>query len=253
MQLLREGQVIAEGATTEDLVSYQSEVGREPDRYTLRVLVSDGVRTAELAIKDPLPFSLFHFIGIGYVHDLDSDGRPEAIVYDFTGGAHCCSQYFIFASDASGIHTLDAFALGNGGIQRIDDLDGDGTPEILAVDDRLALVAGMAFANMPFLPLVLCVGEDRTLDDCTAQFPKVVEQSAAHYEDLLSRPESDETTRQAAAIGVYAHYARLGRPQDGLYRIATRCLDCLGFVEQHRTEIDERLREERPTPLTASP
>ncbi|MCM8747891.1 hypothetical protein NET02_01880 [Thermomicrobiaceae bacterium CFH 74404] len=253
LQLLRDGQVIAEGATSHELASYEPEVGREPDRYALRVLVSDGLESTELPVNDPMPFALFHFIGIGYVHDLDGDWRDEAIVHDFTGGAHCCSNYYILASDASGITTLDAIALGNGGIQGIGDLDGDGTAEILAVDDRLLMFGEIPLALAPYLPLVLCLVGDRTLEDCTTRFPVVVEQSATHYEDMLSHPESDEIVRQAAAIGVYAHYARIGRAQEGLQRIASRCPQCLQFVEQHRAEIDERLREERPLRLTASP
>lgn len=254
LQLLRDRQVVAEGSSTDQFAAgYQSEIEREPDRYALRVLVSDGTQKTEVAVRDPLPHALFHHLEMAYVRDLDGDSRPEAIVLDFTGGAHCCSNYYIFASDASGIHTLDTLALGNGEIQRIGDLDGDGIAEIVAGDDRLALVDDIAMAATPFLPLVLCLQEDKTFSDCTARFPALVEESAAHYEELMASPENDELTRQAAAVGVYAHYARLGRPQDGLYRIASRCLECLQFVEQHRAEIDERLRQERPLHPTASP
>lgn len=253
LQLLGDGQVIAEGVTTEELAGYQSEVGREPERYALRVLVSDGSQKAEVAVRDPLPHALFHHLEMAYIRDLDGDSRAEATVLDFTGGAHCCFDYHIFASEHNGVRERDAFTLGNGAIERVEDLDGDGVSEMVAGDDRLALVAGLAMAATPFLPLVLCLQEDKTFSDCTARFPALVEESAAHYEELMASPENNELTRQAAAVGVYAHYARLGRPQDGLYRIASRCLECLRFVEQHRDEIGERLRESRPMHLEASP
>ena len=246
LQLLRDGEVIAEGATMQELAVYQAEIEREPNRYGLRVLVSDGRQTAELFLNDPLPFALLHSIGIAYISDLHGDGQPEVIVSDFTGGAHCCTHYHIFASDASGIRLLDALDLGSGRLEQVDDLDGDGVPELLASDDRLALVDDLAMAETPFLPLVLCLAEDNTVRDCTTQFSGLIEQSAARYEEMMANPENDELLRRAAAVGVYAHYARLGRPQEGLYRIVTRCLDCVGFVEQYRAEINERVRAARP-------
>lgn len=130
-------------------------------------------------------------------------------------------------------------------------MDGNGIAEIVAYDDRLALVDVIAMAATPFLPPVLCLQRDKTFPDCTARFPALVAESAAHYEELMASP--DKQTRQAATVGVYAHHARLGRPQNGLYRIASRCLECLRFVEQHRAKIDERLRAEHPAHLTASP
>lgn len=253
LQLLRDGDVIAEGSSTDELTPYQGEVELEPDRYRLKAVISDGAHTAELSIRDPLPIALFHHLVIDRVQDLDSDGRPEAILLDYTGGAHCCFDYHIFASERDRVPELDAFTLGNGAIQRVEDLDGDGLSEIVAGDDRLALVAGLAMAATPFLPLVLCQPDDSVFRDCTTYFPALVEESALYYEHVMTSTESDQTSRLAEAIGVYAHYARLGREQDGLYRIASRCLECLRFVEQNRAEIDERLRESRPVHLETSP
>ncbi len=253
LQLLRDGDVLANGSNTDELAPYQDEVELEPDRYRLKALVSDGAHTAELSIGDPLPIALFHHVEIDGVQDLDSDGWPEAIVLDFTGGAHCCFNYHIFASEPNRVRELDALTLGNGSIQRVEDLDGDGLSEIVASDDRLALVAGLAMATAPFLPIVLCQPQEGVFRDCTTRFPALVEESAAYYEPEMTRAESDQTSRLAAAIGVYAHYARLGREQDGLYWIASRYLECLRFVEQHRAEIDARLRESCPVHLGTSP
>ncbi len=30
------------------------------------------------------------------LYDLDNDGKNELLIYNFTGGAHCCDEYFIF-------------------------------------------------------------------------------------------------------------------------------------------------------------
>jgi hypothetical protein len=34
--------------------------------------------------------------------DLDADGKKELIIYNYTGGAHCCDQYFIFKELGAG-------------------------------------------------------------------------------------------------------------------------------------------------------
>lgn len=34
--------------------------------------------------------------------DLDNDGKNELLIYDFTGGAHCCDEIYIFRSSVGG-------------------------------------------------------------------------------------------------------------------------------------------------------
>jgi len=34
--------------------------------------------------------------------DMDDDGKKELLLYDFTGGAHCCDEVYIFRNTAPG-------------------------------------------------------------------------------------------------------------------------------------------------------
>jgi hypothetical protein len=40
--------------------------------------------------------------------DLDHDGKKELVIYNFTGGAHCCDQFFFFNNTAPGKYKYSA-------------------------------------------------------------------------------------------------------------------------------------------------
>jgi len=40
--------------------------------------------------------------------DLDSSGSPELVIYNFTGGAHCCDEFYFFKNTAPGIFQFTA-------------------------------------------------------------------------------------------------------------------------------------------------
>ncbi len=68
--------------------------------------------------------------------ELDGDpSRPEFLLTQYSGGAHCCTVVSIAHHQDGGWHWLDAGAWDGGGITSAD-VDGDGIAEIQVRDDR---------------------------------------------------------------------------------------------------------------------
>ena len=79
--------------------------------------------------------------------DLDGDGRPEALVRTWSGGAHCCYgiQAFRLAETAEPLLRTPPSSCDG----RFQDLDGDGRQELLTCDDAF----GYAFCPFAASPL----------------------------------------------------------------------------------------------------
>ena len=72
------------------------------------------------------------------VRDLDGDGEPEVVLDLYWGGAHCCwyTQIYRYVS-AAGTYRPLVHVWGNLPY-RLEDLDRDGMPELVAHDDRFS-------------------------------------------------------------------------------------------------------------------
>jgi len=70
---------------------------------------------------------------IGRGEDLTGDGRPNIVAREFSGGAHCCTTYYIYEVSPQGVLTQIArIDAQNGG--GFEDRDGDGFPEFILPD-----------------------------------------------------------------------------------------------------------------------
>ena len=49
----------------------------------------------------------------GPTEDLTGDGRPNVVVLGYTGGAHCCYEYYIFSLERDQIRCLDIVGRGD--------------------------------------------------------------------------------------------------------------------------------------------
>jgi hypothetical protein len=230
-------------------------VSQIPGEGQVQIVVEDGVNTYTVASLDP-EWTQFDKWDIEFVADVNADGIVEAIAGHYTGGAHCCFEYLIFSETPSGIQLDDWFSLGNGGIRAVEDLDGDGIPELDGSDDRLAYFPDLPFAASPFLPLVLCRSADATYSDCTPQFPRKLQGSADEFEGQLRdavQGQAEEIEKRYAALGLLASYMRLGMGDEGWSRVRGLCPECEGWLRQNLGELEQRLRLVQPAPPIQPP
>jgi len=145
------------------------------------------------------------------VRDLDADGEPEVVLDLFTGGAHCCtlSLLYRYLPDLGRYRQTLAF-WGNAGY-RLQDLDGDGRPELVSADDRFAYAFTSYAASAD--PIQLWHFDHGRLLDVTTRFPGRVRADAARlwrgYLSVRDDPSFGDVRGLLAAWA--ADLYRLGR------------------------------------------
>lgn len=216
----------------------------------LCILLDDGLSPdAYVMAADDPELLEFEQWDLFLATDTDADGVEEVVVLHYTGGAHCCFEYLFFSSESDGIRLQDRFSLGNAGIDIVEDIDGDGVPELMTSDDRLAYFDDLSFAVSPFLPLVLCRSDEGTYVDCTPTFPQFLSDAAAGFEGRLREAVQVQAVveeRHAAALALYFSYLRLGTPEDGEAAVSSLCPECWEWLLRNTTEVDARLNVEQP-------
>ena len=222
----------------------------------LQILLEDGLgNTYTIATVDP-QWSQFESWETEFVADLNADGVNEAIVLHYTGGAHCCFEYLVFSEGPGGIQLDDWFSLGNDAIGAVEDLDGDGIPELDASDDRLAYFPDLSYAASPSLPLVLCRTGEGTYTDCTILFPDRMQGAADAFEaalsDAVQRQASDEEKR-SAALGLVTAYLLLAPTDEGWLKVRNLCPECEAWLLQNQAELENRLAYVPPAPPMEPP
>jgi hypothetical protein len=154
------------------------------------------------------------------VADLDGDAEPEVLVTAFTGGAHCCTDLGIWDFRANlGTYGHLVRNFGNGG-HRLEDLDGDGRPELSSVDDRFAYAfAPYVFSARPPQILRWSRTPQVGLTDVTGRFPQVIRKDAAELRRVLRGRAKGVDLRGALAAYVADMYL-LDRGREGRAEIA---------------------------------
>lgn len=64
-----------------------------------------------LSLKQMIRDELFNNVRVG-LQDLDSDGSHELVIYNYSGGAHCCDEFFVLAPDATGTYNVQTKLFG---------------------------------------------------------------------------------------------------------------------------------------------
>ena len=141
--------------------------------------------------------------------DLDGDGEPEVLVDLYTGGAHCCATTLIWylKDPATNSYARRALSLGDQ-VYRLEDLDGDRSPEILTADDSFAYEF-TAFAFDWFPPLVYD-WKGQTLVDVTRDHPDLITADLSKIRKALPGLRRHYDPRGAIA-GYVADLYLLGR------------------------------------------
>jgi len=231
-------------------------VSEVPSGTLVDIVLEDGLGNTHTIVSVDPQWTQFESWGVQFAADLDADGVQDVIVFHFTGGAHCCSEYLVFRETPAGIQLDDWFSLGNGGLGGVEDLDGDGTPELAGWDDRLAYFADQSYAATPSLPLVLCRTAEGKYTDCTVRFPERMQEAADGFEaalsDAVQRQASDEEKR-SAALGLVTAYLLLAPGDEGWLKVQGLCPECEVWLLQNKAELENRLAYVPPAPPLEAP
>jgi hypothetical protein len=231
-------------------------VTQVPVGTQVQIVLEDGLGSSSTIASVDAEYAQWENWGVQSVADLDADGVQDVIVFHFTGGAHCCSEYLIFRETYTGMLLDHYFSLGNGGIGSVTDLDGDGIPELEAWDDRLAYFTDLSYAASPSLPLVLCRTGNGTYTGCTNLFPDRMQAAADTFEaalgDAVQRQASDEEKR-SAALGLVTAYLLMAPTDEGWLKVRNLCPECETWLLQNQDELNNRLAYVPPAPPLVAP
>lgn len=95
-------------------------------------------------------------VGLGSLtgSDIDGNGRPNAIVECYSGGAHCCFVTYVYDVGDDLVSVGLPPSPGGNVEPRFVDLDDDGVYEVLTADDSFAYLY-CCYAETPFVRVVL--------------------------------------------------------------------------------------------------
>ncbi len=227
-----------------------------PNGTQVDIVLEDGLGNTHTIVSVDPQWTQLESWDVEFVQDLDADGIQDVIVIHFTGGAHCCFEYLVFSEGPDGIQLGDWFSLGNDAIGTVEDLDGDGIPELDASDDRLAYFPDLSYAASPSLPLVLCRTGEGTYADCTILFPDRMQAAADAFEaalsDAVQRQASDEEKR-SAALGLVTAYLLMAPTDEGWTKVGSLCPECEDWLLQNQGELENRLAYVPPAPPMQPP
>ncbi len=154
------------------------------------------------------------------IRALSSHRASDLFVETFSGGAHCCTTFYVFGLGPR-LRTLLVFNARNYDIITIKDLDHDGRQEIIAGDDSFAYYA-TSFAKSPSLPFILGYEKGR-YRDTTARYRWFVKadqvrakEKLAHTIRAVTAAQRDNETSEdikRGSINVYGDALLLGAAQ----------------------------------------
>jgi hypothetical protein len=140
----------------------------------------------------------------------------HVIVQDWSGGAHCCFDYYVVHVQGDEIRREAMIRAGDCSL-RVADLDGDGVVELIACDGRFAYAFELPFAESPLLPVVYAFREpERVYRADNRAFPHVFRYRIAHERRRLEQARRAGEDREArrAVLSILLHMLYAGRVTD---------------------------------------
>jgi hypothetical protein len=129
----------------------------------------------------------------------------HVIVQDWSGGAHCCFDYYVLHVHGTTVRREGVIRAGDCEL-RVADLDNDGVYELIACDARFAYAFDLPFAESPLVPLVYTF-RDRAYVPDNRRYPQVFRYRIARERRRLAEAEQarDERDARRAAISLLLH------------------------------------------------
>ncbi|HEX4878162.1 MAG TPA: hypothetical protein VFV31_15945 [Chitinophagaceae bacterium] len=101
MSVISSGQIVADTAdypeTDPTILFFQQGEKLSNPAKTMLVTKAGKVVSVKIFLEAEMSGLANHVLA-----DLDNDGKKELLIYEFTGGAHCCDEIYIFRNIAAG-------------------------------------------------------------------------------------------------------------------------------------------------------
>ncbi|HEV8310204.1 MAG TPA: hypothetical protein VGW35_21280 [Methylomirabilota bacterium] len=135
----------------------------------------------------------------------------HVIVQDWSGGAHCCFDYYVLHVQGVQVRREGLIRGGDCSL-RVADLDQDGNLELIACDARFAYAFDLPFADSPLIPLVYAFRDKGYLAD-NRRYPQVFRFRIAQERRRLAEAQQSGDSRGArrAVISLLLHMLYAGR------------------------------------------
>lgn len=155
--------------------------------------------------------STFYRGGVS-LRDLDQNGMPEVIVETYTGGAHCCTSFTVYAWRDSQFEDIQLDMLDGGG-GTFQDLDEDGLQEFSTYDNAF-LYAFSSYAGS-YPPSVILTFQDGEFRDMTHTYEQIVRSRAWSMFQTLESAESEGVEVNGILAGYVAQKILLDEYESG--------------------------------------
>lgn len=142
--------------------------------------------------------------------EITGKAPKELLLTDYSGGAHCCFTHYLFTQEG-GLRNLMYEEWGDGGIQEVRDLDGDGRAELITVA-VYSYFADLSFADSPGVTRVYAY-DGIQLYDATRQFPARNLQEMRRYQSAFgeARKSGNLSGMKGSALGYWVNALVIGR------------------------------------------
>jgi hypothetical protein len=144
-------------------------------------------------------------------HPLRRGPGLSVIVQDWSGGAHCCFDYYVLNVHGTAVRREGVIRSGDCEL-RVADIDNDGSLELIGCDARFAYAFDLPFAESPLLPVVYAYRERAYVAD-NRRFPQVFRYRIARDRRRLAEAQQarDDRAARAASISLLLHLLYAGR------------------------------------------
>ena len=136
--------------------------------------------------------------------DITGDGVSEIIIEHYSGGAHCCTDYMVFDVADGYLNNVWNFDAGNGGVLRIEDIDGDKMKEIITACDCLSYFGDIPYYAAKSLPRIFKY-RDGKFTECTMKYPWIFDEYELNFCKSIKNAENEDEER-GSYVGLVSIY-----------------------------------------------